>query len=157
MRSRTLGIVLIVVGILGLLGTSWAASWAPAPWAPGPSGVGSGWMRSMHEGMTGQGPGRQAAPAPEPGAREVRVAARDFSFSPAEFAAPAGTPVNVVLVNQGGVLHDLTIPALGLGLVASPGATASGALSAPRAGRYEVFCSVPGHRDAGMAGVLVVT
>lgn len=157
MRSRSLGVVLIVVGTLGLLGTSWVASTAPGALGPGPSGVGPGWMTSMHEWMMGEGPWSQAAPTPVPGAREVRVAARDFAFSPAELTVPAGTAVNVVLVNEGDLFHDLTIPSLRFRLASAPGATVSGALSAPRAGRYEFFCSVPGHHESGMEGALVVT
>jgi len=69
---------------------------------------------------------------------------------------PAGGTVNLVLENQGSLPHDITIPALGFSLPAAPGATASAALSATRPGTYEFFCSVPGHREAGMTGVLAV-
>src|SRR5680860_164187 len=105
MRSRSLGIALIVVGTLGLLGTSWAASTTQGAWGPGSSGTGPGWMASMHEGMMGQGPGSQTAPAPVPGARGVRVTAGDFSFSPAELTVSGKTAVNITLVNEGGLLH----------------------------------------------------
>jgi len=116
-------------------------------------------MGSMHAWMHGASQGGQTAPAPVPvpGAREVRIVARDFSFSPNQVRLAAGATVNLVLANQGDALHDLTIPALGFRLEAPAGATATGALTVPRPGTYEFFCSVPGHRDAGMSGTLVVT
>jgi len=65
--------------------------------------------------------------------------------------------MNFVLDNEGSLPHDITIPELGFSLPAAPGATASAALSAARTGTYEFFCSVPGHREAGMTGLLGVT
>ncbi len=62
--------------------------------------------------------------------------------------------VNLILLNEGTLPHDITIPALGLSLPAAPGSSASAALSATRPGTYEFFCSVAGHREAGMTGAL---
>jgi len=109
-----------------------------------------GWM---HGGPASVG----TAPAPSPGAAEVTVVARDLSFSPEEVGVPAGQTVNLVLRNEGAVFHDLTLPDLGFRLSASPGQEASAALTVPAPGRYPFFCSVPGHRQAGMVGVLVAT
>jgi len=64
--------------------------------------------------------------------------------------------VNLILVNEGTLPHDITIPALGFSLPAAPGTTASGSLSVARPGTYGFFCSVPGHREAGMVGALEV-
>jgi len=61
------------------------------------------------------------------------------------------------LTNRGAILHDVTIPALGFQLVAQPGQRAVGALTPTTPGTYEFYCSVPGHREAGMIGRLVVT
>lgn len=82
--------------------------------------------------------------------------AREFSFDPREIALEAGKTYNVVLVNEGGVLHDLTVPALGFRVVAGPGQTVSASLTPRSQGRYPFFCSVPGHAEAGMVGTLVV-
>jgi nitrite reductase (NO-forming) len=88
------------------------------------------------------------------GAPEVEVVAGDFAFSPAEVNVPAGGTVNLVLVNDGDLPHDITIPALGSRVEALPGTRVSASLTAGP-GEYEFFCSVPGHRDAGMEGVIV--
>jgi len=149
MRTRTLGLVLIAVGALGLIGTSVGAG-------VGPGSQGPGWMASMHERMMGSGVRSGQAPAPVAGAPEVEVVARDFSFSPAEVNVPAGTSVNVVLVNDGDLPHDITIPALGFQVAALPGTRVLSSLTAVP-GKYEFFCSVPGHQDAGMEGLIVAT
>jgi len=150
--TRKWGFVLIVVGLSGLALTS--TGWAMAP--PGRWTM-PGWMSQMHSWMHGSIQGREGAPPPSPGATEVRVVARDFSFSPDEVTVPVGRTVNLTLVNEGDLPHDITIPALGFRLPAAPGATASGALTVMRAGSYEFFCSIPGHREAGMSGTLIAS
>jgi uncharacterized cupredoxin-like copper-binding protein len=149
MRIRLLGLALIAVGVVGLIGTSMAAG-------PGPGPAGPGSMGSMHGWMMGGDLGGRAS-APVGGAREIEVVTRDFSFSPTELTVPAGTTVNVVLVNDGDLLHDLTIPALGFRLEASPGTRTSSSLTVASQGTYQFICSVPGHREAGMEGVVVAT
>jgi uncharacterized cupredoxin-like copper-binding protein len=86
----------------------------------------------------------------------VRVVARDFSFEPAEVRITASSPVNLVLANEGRVFHDLVVPALGLDLDAEPGRTDVAGLQDLPKGTYRFFCSVPGHAQMGMVGILVV-
>ncbi len=152
MSRRRLGALLIVVGLVGLALTS-------TGWAMGPPGRWSmpGWMSQMHAWMQGPVQSREGALAPSPGAAEVRVVARDFSFSPREFTVPAGQTVNLTLVNEGDLPHDITIPALGFRLPAGPGASETAALTVAGTDTYEFYCSVPGHREAGMSGTLIVS
>jgi plastocyanin len=149
MSSRRLGLVLVAVGVVGLIGV-------PVVAGPGLGSSGLDWMASMHERMMG-GSRAGRAQAPVPGAPDIEVVTRDFSFSPTELTVPAGTTVNVVLVNDGDLLHDLTIPALGFRLEASPGTRTSSSLTVASQGTYQFICSVPGHREAGMEGVVVAT
>jgi heme/copper-type cytochrome/quinol oxidase subunit 2 len=149
MSSRRLGLVLVAVGVVGLIGV-------PVVAGPGPGSSGLDWMASMHERMMG-GSRAGRAEAPVPGAPDIEVVTRDFSFSPTELTVPAGTTVNVVLVNDGDLLHDLTIPALGFRLEASPGTRTSSSLTVASQETYPFICSVPGHREAGMEGVVVAT
>lgn len=156
---RRVGLALVAIGVVGLLALS---ALGTTPWGRLPRAVtyGPGWMRGMHAWMHGWGVGSVggvAAPSPSPGAREIRVTMDEFSFSPGVLEVRAGETVNLVLVNEGALPHDLTIPALGFSLGAAPGATAEAALTAPTPGSYPFFCSVPGHRPAGMVGTLVVT
>jgi uncharacterized cupredoxin-like copper-binding protein len=91
------------------------------------------------------------------GAREVEVDAGDLWFDPATVEMVAGEPVNLRLVNTGEAFHDLTIPAANVVLAAEPGEQAAGAIEFAEPGRYEFFCSVPGHAQAGMRATIVVT
>jgi nitrite reductase (NO-forming) len=91
------------------------------------------------------------------GARTVDIAAADFSFQPAEITVRAGEVVNLRLQNKGVTVHDLVIPSHGVWLVAPPGASVAAGFRADRPGEYEFYCSVPGHREAGMTGKIIVT
>lgn len=149
-RLGIVGLVLVGVAILGSIATASLA---------GP-GIGFGWMGPMHGGGYPDccGPGGNSSPsaAPIPGAPEVVVSATEFSFEPATIEVPAGQSVNLTLVNEGSTVHDLTIPALGVRVVAGPGQRATVGFLAPAPGKYEFLCTIPGHADAGMTGTLVV-
>jgi plastocyanin len=68
--------------------------------------------------------------------------------------APAGK-LTVESKNQGSVPHDIVIDGEGNGAeVPEGGVSKFTATFAP--GRYTFYCSVPGHRQAGMDGTLVV-
>lgn len=95
-------------------------------------------------------PGPQrAASTPIAGAPEVVITATEMRFAPNEVVLPA-SQVNVSLRNAGGLPHDLTIPGLGVYLVAQPGETVTTGLRDLPKGRYEGHCSIQGHADAGM-------
>lgn len=166
MRSRVvLGVVLIVVGIAGLLCVGWAG-WGGAGW--GDRGSGWGWH---HRGPMMHGFGRfhmrgpwgsqergvWALP-PVAGARTVEIVATGFSYNPVEIQVKAGEVVNLSLVNKDGdSVHDIMVPGMRVRLLAPPGQTVSGAIRANRPGTYEFFCSIPGHRESGMVGRILVT
>jgi nitrite reductase (NO-forming) len=80
----------------------------------------------------------------------------EFEFSPAEFTVPVGVPVQLWFVNAGGMDHDILIPAFAFHVDAGPGDEVRGAFVAERAGSYEFYCALPGHKEAGMVGTLHV-
>jgi nitrite reductase (NO-forming) len=102
-----------------------------------------------------------ASPPPAPteppvaAAQEIVVMAHDLSFEPKEVRVPAGTEFTLTLQNLGVIPHDLTVasPSIATGIVAG-GQTTSIAVTVP-AGSYPFYCSVPGHRQAGMVGTLI--
>ncbi len=55
-----------------------------------------------------------------------------------------------------GVVHDFTVPALGIHIVANPGETKTVGLHSLAVGRYDAYCSVPGHADLGMRATVIV-
>lgn len=111
----------------------------------------------MGPGMMGFGTSGPAA-TPIPGAAEVRVEAANFSFTPNEIRLPANADVNLTLVNpsETGTPHDLTVPTLGIHIVAGAGETKTVGVRGLAPGRYDAYCSVPGHADRGMRATVVV-
>lgn len=87
---------------------------------------------------------------------EVRVTMTDFKFAPNPIEIPAGRMVEFKLTNSGSVEHDLT--AKGIGFHARvPAAKRESVPSGPfTAGTYDIYCALPGHREAGMIGRIVV-
>ena len=67
-----------------------------------------------------------------------------------------GADVDLVVTNPTAVMHDITVPALGIQLVVPPGTTRVLALGGLPAGTYVGYCSVPGHAEAGMRARVVV-
>jgi plastocyanin len=169
-RTVLAGIVLIIVGTVGLTvfgGRSAAAPWQGAGiesqrglwgWMPGWGSMPRHMRGGMgnHMGWWGQSAPSGAAPPPLAGAPTIEVTGLDFRFQPAEIRIKAGQNVNIALANRGAIIHDITIPALQVSLVAQPGQRVTAGLAAARPGTYEFYCSVPGHREAGMVGRLVV-
>jgi uncharacterized cupredoxin-like copper-binding protein len=111
----------------------------------------------------------------------VKIIAREMKFEPAEIHAARGKALHVALENKGTVLHDWNVAGLtareapsphahhskhghetgntspaGIHAMAEPGSTASLQFEPTEAGVYEFYCSVPGHREAGMKGRLIV-
>jgi plastocyanin len=122
--------------------------------------AGTGWDWSGHDsrmaGHMGWTTTDGSADPPVAGAETVAVVATDLRFAPTTVTVTAGIAVNLTLVNDGRVFHDLTVPALGFVLDADPGERASGSLTVDEPGTYTFECSVPGHAEAGMQGTLVV-
>jgi plastocyanin len=157
------GLLLVLVVLASALAgpTAFANTSSGASWQMGPGMRGA---RQMGNGMTGMGPGMMgfgsSGPAATaiPSATEVRVQAANFSFSPNEIRLPKGIEVNLTFTNTAGtgVVHDLTVPALGIHVVANPGETKTVGLRGLAAGRYDAYCSVPGHADLGMRATVVV-
>ncbi|MGH9235040.1 MAG: plastocyanin/azurin family copper-binding protein [Acidimicrobiales bacterium] len=97
----------------------------------------------------------EALPAVDgPASPRLEVSATEMAFAPDAVAVEAGD-VEVVLHNDGTILHDLRIDEQPLVLEAVAGETDTGAIALDP-GSYAFFCSLPGHREAGMEGVLEV-
>lgn len=114
---------------------------------------GAGWMG----GHMGSGGSTSSTTEVVDGAREVEVEAGELWFNPTTVEVTAGEAVNLRLVNTGEAFHDLTVPAAEVVLAAEPGEQAVGAVEIAEPGRYEFYCSVPGHAQGGMRGTIVVT
>lgn len=103
------------------------------------------------------GGGGDAGDGPGGDGRALEVLGTDaLAFEPSQLSAPAGE-ITVELTSEPGVNHTFVIEELGDREVveAGPGETASGTVEL-EPGTYTFYCSVPGHREAGMEGILTV-
>ena len=113
----------------------------------------------------------------------VEVIGKELSFTPAQVTGKVGQPLTVAFKNEGAVEHDwavLEIPvqdmhaeeeegggthgheaADGSGptvhVASMPGNVTEVTFTPEHEGRYTIVCTVPGHKDAGMMGMLTVT
>jgi uncharacterized cupredoxin-like copper-binding protein len=102
-------------------------------------------------GAPGVMPGRAAA--------SVRLNAREFTFAPKTFEAPSGD-VTFVVKNDGAIEHNFIAETQAKQKVAEIAVLEPGQSLAVTAtlqpGTYTFYCSLPGHRDAGMEGSVTV-
>jgi plastocyanin len=106
-------------------------------------------------GCGGDDVGGDALPAVEgPTSPGFDVSASEMKFDPDAVAVEAGE-VAVTLTNDGSIQHDLRIDGADFFVEAGSGESVDGTVDL-EAGSYRFFCTVPGHRDAGMEGVLEV-
>ena len=120
------------------------------------------------------------ASAPAQATTEIAVEASDFTYQPSSITIPVGEPVTVTLNNVGAVEHDFVVekisvtnveasdtgpaahhqgghqPDYDLHFFARAGDTATLHFTPLEPGTYEVFCSLEGHKEAGMIATLVV-
>lgn len=83
------------------------------------------------------------------------MTASNFEFGPSEITAEADEDLALVLSSED-MVHDFTIDELDAYVAADRGEAATGGVSADEPGTYSYYCSVPGHREAGMEGTLTV-
>jgi uncharacterized cupredoxin-like copper-binding protein len=119
--------------------------------------------------------------ASRPQPQEIALTAKTMIYDPSAFEATAGIPVELTFVNQDALEHDfsvLEIPVesvseadpmsaehemqMGAGVepvlhvAAEPGATNNLTFTPTKPGTYEFYCTVAGHKEAGMVGTMVV-
>lgn len=101
--------------------------------------------------------GTPGAGTPGAGATtSVEIRFVDMAFIPADVTIPADTDVTLTFVNEGVAAHNFKIarPEVFSGYLA-PGGTVQIVVNLP-AGTYPYVCTVPGHAQSGMSGVLTV-
>jgi nitrite reductase (NO-forming) len=76
-----------------------------------------------------------------------------------ELTIVAGEPVRIILENGDGMMHDLAIPGLQVQTATTmrEGSQEAVIFTAGAPGTFPYFCTVSGHRQAGMAGIVTVT
>jgi manganese oxidase len=88
----------------------------------------------------------------------VQVSLQEFSITPAQISVPEGDPVMLHVANAGTAQHAFAVQ-VGSRTYSTPllagGANASLNLPGLAAGTYSAWCTVPGHKEAGMTALLV--
>ncbi len=104
----------------------------------------------------------------------VRITMKEFAFTPAVVRVPRSWPVKVTFVNRGQLAHQFETAALRLipvtvvnqtlhvespgleHLRLQPGGSATLQFFPRVAGRFQFACTIEGHSEAGMIGILEV-
>lgn len=104
----------------------------------------------------------------------VVINANEFSYSPTNLEIPKGKEVTIILKNKGEIEHDIQIDNTnveiidmeprdhnhsdnsGLHIHALPKEETKVTLKILDAGEFQYYCTLPGHKDAGMTGTLEV-
>lgn len=87
---------------------------------------------------------------------EIVVENDGLLYYPAEIIVTRGTTVRLTFVNTGG-RHDWNLDAFDVDMpVIRGGNETTAEFTADRAGEFEYYCSVSGHRAAGMWGYFIV-
>ena len=95
--------------------------------------------------------------AEAPTGTTINVVGKEFSYDPAKLTLKAGEGATILLKNAGSIEHDLTVDDAGFKLNVPGNNTGEKVLKVDKPGTYQVYCSVSGHKDAGMKGELTVS
>jgi uncharacterized cupredoxin-like copper-binding protein len=114
------------------------------------------------------------------GPQTITIKAVDIAYDPATIEVAGGRPVRLTMENAGALDHDWSIKTisvrdvreinseagghdmgsmnstLDLHTSAEPGGSSVLEFTPTEAGTYEFFCTVPGHKEAGAVGTLIV-
>jgi FtsP/CotA-like multicopper oxidase with cupredoxin domain len=133
--------VLAGIGMIATLGLGWSLARSSAGMPPfqirPPAGV-------------------PVAGKPATGAPELHLVATDLKFDTKQLKVDAPGSFKVHLENQGAIEHDFSLEGVKGKAYAGPKKTGEGTFQITKPGTYTFFCSLPGHKEAGMTGTLVV-
>ncbi|MCC7021658.1 MAG: cupredoxin domain-containing protein, partial [Thermomicrobiales bacterium] len=103
-----------------------------------------------------EAPATPAAEAPAATtAQDVAIDMYDMYFEPNRITIPANTDVRFVFTNRGQVAHNFSVNRQDISVDVEPGGTGETIVNLP-AGTYKFVCNVPGHKQVGMNGSLIV-
>jgi len=100
------------------------------------------------------GVGAATASSPTASATAIVISATNARYSATTLTADRGT-VTVDFTNNDLFWHTFTVPALGVDIRTPVKGQAQMSFNAPP-GSYEFFCAIPGHKQIGMRGTLIV-
>ncbi len=97
-----------------------------------------------------------AGAAAKPSATRIKVDARNFAFTPKKLKVAAGQKVTIVLHSTDSP-HDFAIQGGDTVVEVGGDKTKSGSFKLAKPGKYTFYCTIPGHRAAGMQGTITAS
>ena len=110
-------------------------------------------------GCGGGGSKKPAAAAPAGGGQTIQVKEAEYKLTPSSFTVSKPGTVTFDVTNAGTIDHALEVEGNGVEQktsTISPGSSAKLTVDLSKAGSYEVYCPIDGHRSMGMEAKLVV-
>jgi plastocyanin len=149
-RRISIGLVVVMAsGLLALAGCGSSSSNSSSATTSAPAAAGTTSSTASIPAPASGGATSSLSLAADPSGQ--------LKFDKSSLTAKAGK-VSIDFTNKSPVAHDVTIESSGSVLGATPTIeSGSKTLSVTlKAGTYKFYCSVPGHRQAGMEGTLTV-
>lgn len=107
--------------------------------------------------------------------KTIEITAEGMTYAPKEITLQKGQPVKLVFTNKDSVLHDFSVDSIAAKVTAShmdmhdmggkdpdlhvsvdAGKTGELEFTPNQTGKFTFYCTVVGHKEAGMAGTLTV-
>jgi nitrite reductase (NO-forming) len=101
-------------------------------------------------------PGAAAALSAETLASLPALRSNQMRFDQAKIRAQVGETVALRLDNADSMPHSFDLDAFNVHVPMQNGKPGLALFKATKAGTYTFYCSIPGHREAGMVGTLIV-
>ena len=96
-----------------------------------------------------------AGGTPAAAARVITVEASNFAFDPEVLRARPGEELAIELTSVDSP-HDLAVEGLGLVADVAGDETTTRRLRIDERGKFAFYCTIPGHRSAGMEGTITI-
>jgi len=157
--TRTLRLaVLFSIALVAMVIAACGGNSTPTPTQTG-STMGGMPMESDGMAMDGSGDDAHSEGSVDLNAPVLEVNAFDLRFEPNSLNVTAGESFTVRLVNEGALEHDFTIEGFeeAGAAHAMAGGEAMNTFHLQMHGDYTAYCSIPGHRAAGMEVKVVAT
>lgn len=90
----------------------------------------------------------------KPSLRVISLDAGNLYFKPKKLTLTLNQPVKINYMNKGE--HTFTVNELGVNKILKTDASGSFTFTPKKKGKFELYCATPGHREAGMVGVMEV-
>jgi plastocyanin len=84
------------------------------------------------------------------------ITAEDVKFADTSVKMKAGEVLGLFVINRDGMPHAFDVDSLGIHVQLPPNSTTAVAIKPAGPGELQFYCSVPGHREAGMVGTISV-